>query len=473
MSLDQRLRDARDDYRALTPPPATVDPGGVTGVDQPSSRPPVPHRTRWLAAAAVLLVVVASVATWTVTREREDRDRVSVAGPSTVATIDPQTTGAWDPSDVVLDPPGPYRDGQEVVVRVPVAVAEGADLLNEGLSLCARVREGDDLSETCDPTVEDLVVLDSLGPTSATVRLRRTVFTDTGRRDCNEATVDCRIVVLAGDGSRHASERLTFVDEDPSEPEVRLRVEPTGEPGEVTLTPSGLTADPSWLALRDDDPGRAGGFTPLYVSQCAFSASLGSTPGPFGDPPPWEAGDPDGVVCGAMGPALELDPDDPERAVTVTLPTLVYGYGGWADCRVDQCFLEVRRTIIHGIEPGGGTLGSDVSAATALLPRDGAWAEATRPTLSVETPGPHRAGQVVSVTISGLPAGERRLIAQCSVDQPWGCGYDVLELGNGTHEVTLAQGLLERCRPETCYLELDSSSEGLPPLAVAPLDTPG
>lgn len=468
MSLDQRLRDARDDYRGLAPPtPASrPDPDEVIA---PS------HRTRWLAAAAVLLVVVASVATWTVSREGDDRDRVSVAGPSTTATVDPPTSGAWDPSDVVLDPPGPYRDRQEVLVRVPAAVAEGADLLNEGLSLCARVREGDDLSETCDPTVEDLVVLGSVGPTSATVRLRRTVFTDTGRRDCNEATVDCRIVVLAGDGSRHASERLTFVDEAVSaaEPEVTLRIEPTGEPGEVTLTPDGLTADGSWLALRDDDPARADGFTPLYVSQCAFSASLGSTPGPFGDPPPWESGDPDGVVCGAMGPALELDPDDPERAVTVTLPTLVYGYGGWADCRVDQCFLDVRRTIIHGVEPGGGTLGSDVSAATALLPRDAAWVEPVRPTLTIETPGPHRGGQTVSVTIRGLPDGERRLIAQCSVDQPWGCGYDVRELGNGTHEITLDEGLLDRCRPETCYLELSSSSEGLPPLAVAPLDTPG
>ena len=157
----------------------------------------------------------------------------------------------------------------------------------------------------------------------------------------------------------------------------------------------------------------------------------------------------------------------------MTLPTLVYGYGGWADCRVDQCYLDVRRTVIQGIERGGaGTLGYDESAATALLPQDTAWAEQERPTLTIETPGPHRGGQVVSVTVGGLPDGELRLIGQCAVDQPRGCGYDLLDLGNGTHEVTLAEGLLDRCRPESCYLELSSSGEGLPPLAVAPLDTP-
>ena len=96
-----------------------------------------------------------------------------------------------------------------------------------------------------------------------------------------------------------------------------------------------------------------------------------------------------------------------------------------------------------------------------------------RPSLTVDTPGPHHAGDEITVTVAGLAEGDERMIGVCRVADPWGCGYPGMftSFGNGTHRFVLP-ALVDGCGPESCFLEIDSEGEGLAPLATAPLDTP-
>jgi hypothetical protein len=85
--------------------------------------------------------------------------------------------------------------------------------------------------------------------------------------------------------------------------------------------------------------------------------------------------------------------------------------------------------------------------------------------------GPHRSGDEVDLEVTGLEEGETRAVGTCHVAAPWGCTYSETAVSNGRHRIVLPV-TVGTCSPRSCYLELDASMEGLPPIATAPLDTP-
>jgi len=455
MSLDERLERAREDYRALA-----VDEQNelVVGLDGPPSARSG-GRARWLVAAAV--VALAGVVGGAVLIGAEDDDGITeTADPSTTTEV--PTTTEVSASEVAVEPAGPYEDGQRVTVRFTPALVPDVSV-----GLCAAVEDAP--GESCGGTIGNLDALPAVDGRSVTVTLRRRVATPDGEIDCGDEAVSCSLVATDEEGTSRRSAGLDFVDDPSSGDGVRsLSVEPAGAPGTFTLRPEGLEAHPSWLDRRAVDPSLAETMSAFVVRQCSYGASA-RTEGPFGEDL-WdqELSGPEAETC-AAGPAdVVIDADDPDRPLTVALPTLLHGYGGWADCRVDRCFLAVSRTIVTS--PNGG---SEERVVTTTLPPAGPWADAVRPTLTVDTPGPHGPGQTVSVTIAGLPEGVDTIIGTCHVANPWGCGYDLTPVGNGTHQVALHASQLTGCGPEECYLELDAGSEGLAPLATAALDTPG
>lgn len=154
------------------------------------------------------------------------------------------------------------------------------------------------------------------------------------------------------------------------------------------------------------------------------------------------------------------------------MPTWFLGYGGWSDCRTDDCFIQIRRTIVHGSSPGGGLLGGDEVVATALVRPDQVDPSGLRPELRIVTPGPHTAGRELTVEVVGLRSDQATSIGVCQADNQWGCGYlgggsGPDQIGNGTHVIRLPEQFT--C-PTGCYLELDSQGEGMPPLATAALN---
>lgn len=459
MSLDTRLEAARDDYRALTDD--TPDP-------MVPVRPRPPRSGHWWVAAAVVVAVV-GVAVGAALVGDDDAP-VETAATSTTATTRPAADEpAPGGSDAVtLDPAGPYEEGDTVMLRVDPALEP--DLVNGGgLLLCSVVAGPDGDVETCDPTQWGLVVA-APSPSEGTVRMPRTVWTPLGRRDCAAAEVTCRLVVLAGDGSRHATDVLEYTGA--AAPRTGLTATPTGEPGAFTVTPDGLTPHPTWSDLQAEHPTLATDHAAFGVSQCAFGASLGPTPSPYsGDAWPDTLLPTADAACSALGEPFTIDPGTPDRPATITLPTILFSAAGWADCRVDQCYLEVTRTVVAEVSPEGNIAGTVESVATALLPRDAPWPDAAPPTLTVGTAGPHRGGQAVDVTVAGLPAGAPGSIVVCRVGEAFGCSMGPGSRGNGTHRITLPASV-DGCLPESCYLGLQAGPR-LPPLATAPLDTSG
>lgn len=487
MTLQTRLDAARDDYHQLAvpnPEPRHTPPGqerpddGADDLERGNGRG---RRTWGAIAAALILLGGVGVGVWS---QREPSHRVAVgdrtgSGEQTdgaTATTrppelpEPPGPGATYSPDIVVSPAGPYLDRQEVDVTVPEGFAE--DLSNGAVQQCAVLTDGVGGSgEWCDPFPSP-VQLGTPSATAVRVTVRREVFTPTGVRDCEEAEVTCRLVLRSTAGGSVASAELRF--EGPAvEAATTLELTGTGDVGVATLTPRGLTAHPSWFQLRDERPTQAADFPPLRMTVCAFgrpSAPEGpegldpwlSDPGDEELPPP---------NCDATNFYGELSPDAPDRPVRVTLPTWFLGYGGWSDCRVDRCFVAVRRSIVQGTTDDGSLLGNDELAAVELV--DPTWVDpdGSRPAIEILTPGPHRTGDVLTVQVSGLRDDERTNFGVCAVENPWGCAFVTAlmgRIGNGTHELPLLDPLI--C-PTTCYVELDSQGEGLAPLAVAPLVT--
>ena len=169
-----------------------------------------------------------------------------------------------------------------------------------------------------------------------------------------------------------------------------------------------------------------------------------------------------------------IDPAEPAAQVDLTPSRWFLGQQGWSDCRVDDCFVQLHLTQVSGSTPGGATLVRDEPVAAAMLNAGGIADSGSHAVLAIDTPGPHRAGDEVTVSVSGLPDGYSTNVGVCHVTHPWACGYVGSVFGqidNGTHIFRLPETLA--CAPRGCYLELDSKGEGVPPLAVAPLDTPG
>lgn len=461
MALKDRLETAREYYRALdfdtVPVPARPERRG--------------RGRRFLAAAAMVGLVAGGIGWWSVSDETTDVE----VGPAATAPKpnDPEPNGAVAgyAKEISLTPAGPYTDGQVVTVSVPERFA--ADLINdtpEGARQCAVLADGPDgPGEWCDPV--DRSVLGTATSSSVDVRVSRVVFTPTGDRDCEDPAVTCRIVLAAASGSDVASAVLRF-DETERESSASIEVSATDTPGVVTLRTSGVEPHPSWLELRATDPERAAGYEPFWVSVCAFGEADGPTD-------PWGTNRWDEASGGWSLPApncdqyheiATIDPDDPSAPTSAAVPTWFLGYGGWNDCRTDHCFIQIRRTIAYGPAPSGGLFGGDEVVATALVSPDVVDPDGRRPGLRIVTPGPHAAGQEMTIEVTGLPSDRSTSIGVCQTDNPWGCGYLIAsmdQIDNGTHVVRLPDqfACLNRC-----YLELDSQGEGLPPLATAALD---
>jgi hypothetical protein len=468
MALKDRLLSAREDYRSLD---LDTDGRPLTAPPQNQGRG---RRPLGAAAAAVVVgLAVAGIGWWSSTDDGTDVQ----SGPAPAATEkdDPEPPGAVavHAEEISLTPPGPYVDGQVVTVSVPDGFA--ADLINgtpQSARQCAVLADGPGgPGEWCDPV--DRAVLGTATSASVDVRLDRIVFTPTGDRDCEDQEVTCRIVLARTSGQDAASAVLRFGDTDP-EPSASMELAVTDRPGSVVLSASGLAPHPSWLEYRARDPQGAAGFEAFWVSVCAFGDTDEPTDPWGGDQ--WGTSSSGSQVpvpnCDEFRQVATIDPDDPSSPIPVALPTWFLGYGGWSDCRSDHCFIRVRRTIVHGTEPGGGLLGSDEVVATALVPLTAVDPDGRRPELRIVTPAPHSAGQELTVQIAGLPDDRSTSIGVCQVDDPWGCGYlggtagpDLI--GNGTHVINLPE---QFACPARCYLVLDSQGEAMPPLATAALE---
>lgn len=452
-TIDERLERARDDYRSLEIPPLPYEARG-------SARRQI--HTRVLAAAAVALVLVGSaVLALTLGLGGDDTETLRVPAPA--ATSD---TARTDPTpgdiEVTLDPPGPYTDGQPVTLGVDPGL--GVDLWN-GLPLCVTTSVADRPVETCESVASDSVSGDRV-----TVEVRRLGISADGARDCADPAVDCRFVLRTGDGRELRSARLTFTGPEPTEV-AGLRATEVA-PGRFALEPTGLVADPSWEDYRRRFPIEAAGNGPFWVSVCASGGPREKAPDPFDeDRDLWgEVSLGVGEVCDSRGAPATLDPDRPNDRFEIDVPRLLYGYGGWSDCSVAQCYVVITTNIVVQAD-GQSSMWDSRRTASVALPRQADWPSPIRPSLVVLTDGPHHAGDEIEIEVSGLTEGDRRLIGTCDVGEPWGCGYSMVSVGNGRHRFELPDRV-ELCAPRSCYLELDAGGEGLAPLATAPLDTP-
>jgi hypothetical protein len=357
-----------------------------------------------------------------------------------------------DPA-IVLEPAGPYADGQQITLTTPEGYRE--DWINDRARLCAIVADDPaGPTETCDPL--DSAWTESTSATGMRIALSQRVFTPTGYRDCNEPTVTCRLVVRHADGGWRATDALRFSDE-PRPPAASLTVTPGADAGTFVLDPEGFPGLPADLQPP-----------PSYlVRLCAFDASMGDI-APFGEDL-WNQGFGPSLPyanCELMEDVAQLDATDPNAALDVTIPGRFHSYSGRSDCRRDRCFVQVTHFQVQGT----GIFGENPVVTAAMVPFDSNVELPPPPSISIVEPGPHRAGETITVEINGLAEGRTTSLAVCHVDRPWGCGFDLVHLGigNGTYEKVLPD-TVAGCGPEQCYLELDGRGEGLPPLATVPL----
>ena len=458
---------------------AVEDAVPPVGVDEVRSAPSRRSRRAVLAVAAVVVLAVAtavlawpsddrpsSITTVDAPPQPTTDERDDGRPPTTDAGAPPALGSAAEPDPALrLEPDGPYRDGQLVTLTWPAGHV--GDPWNERPVLCALVAdEGDEPTETCDPLGE--AATDGLLSTEATVRLRRRVFTPTGYRDCSDTAVTCRLLHRRADGTYGATDPLRF-EGSAEPPEATLSVTGTDDPQRFVVDPDGLAPHPSWTELRETDPARAAGWAPFSVQLCAFGSSPADV-APYGTYL-WLDFDSLSVNCDATGPGVPIDPDDPNGPVAMTISGRIQGYAGWSDCRTDHCFVQIRRTVVDGVDPEALT-GHDDGVVADLVPFAPTTALPDPPEVEVLEPGPHSAGQTVTVAVRGLPEGTTTNVGACDVAEPWQCWYpaEAFDLPNGMHRITLPDAVAS-CGPDQCYLELDSEGEGLPPLATTPLDT--
>jgi hypothetical protein len=468
MNLDERLDKARDDYRDLQVPAASR----ARNVAAPTTAKAW-HRRPGPAVAAAAVLVVGAIGGWALVRDR-DQDRGAGGTVGRVRAqeqVEPPVTIDRPPGDpeVTLAPAGPYRDGQEVVVRFADEV--DADVHN-GIQFCVAVA----VDEAT--TVERCEWRSASTPDPHAMRLAvpRSVVTPIGVRDCEDPDVDCRFVidtnVLGRDGTvvlRSDPLRFTGPPTNPAPPSLTLTA--TGV-GRLRVEPSGLVPDPTWLALREEHPG-------LVADLPAFMVSLCAPPGSATAPrPPGDADAGGGVGwgmavnertenCDVFGAPFTIDPDDPDAVVEVDVRRLVFGFAGRSDCASVRCYLVVQRAT-ENQAVDGGVGGSSEAVTSAPLPEGVDLGPALPPTLVVETPGPHRRGDEIEVTVAGLPPGDERSVAPCTPATVAVCGLGLNALGNGTHRLVLGSSV-DGCGTDDCVLAIFSGIKGVPPIATARL----
>jgi hypothetical protein len=456
VTLDERLGLAREDYRrfaSLTSPKPTFGSEPELGRQRST-------RLAFAAVLAVVVVFVGSIAWWT-QHDGASRD-LDVISPSPTSAPESSTTAVEDTtrpaivtvpfpgavtqdSAIEISPRGPFQHGQQVTVSMPVGYSR--DAWERPPRQCAAILEsaGSVVSETCDPLLDASRSTDTNGGReTATVTLSRSVFTSSGFRDCADPGVVCRLLVQKADGETAASERLAFSGAT-VEPANRLALELTGQPNEFVVTAAGV-GQPEQL-----------------VQVCAFGKvepqrlQDGRELWGFG---PADAGPLQDQQCAWSTYGINIETLDLNR-VRIKVQREVFGYGGWIDCVLSQCFIKAASTAVPA---------ASSAPAAALLPIDHNAQVQPRPQIAIKEPGPYRPGQQLTVELKNLPADYATWIGVCHVDGPWACGYEPSTQGTGNRLTTFVlRDNVAGCGPEICYLEIDSRGEGVPPLATAPL----
>ncbi len=356
-----------------------------------------------------------------------DVGEVELGAPLAFTELD--AVGSLDLA-LTVDPAGPYEPGDKVAVSFDRSLSD--DPFNDRPMICATV---DGIAgESCD--VDSLT--SSVGPTEIeddqikrVFELDGDVFTGAGYRSCAEPNVHCRFLAQPIEGGDVlASARLEFTSEPPNRHE-QINIELTEEPGVYAIYGE-----------------LAGSVT--SVQRCAFG-----TGEPMVDP----RGQSLWLTFGGMAAsatncdAIRTDEQFTNGRFSIQPNREFFGYWGWTDCAEQVCYLRM--------STGGSEWGT-----AALIPRWERLSVAPRPSLEIVTPGPHAAGDVIEVKVDNLPEGFVSAIGVCNPTSPWGCGYIDFDVGDGIHAMTIPASV-DSCG--NCYLELDSRSEGLAPLAVTAL----
>lgn len=419
-----------------------------------------------------------------------DPTTTTVAAPDSVSTELALTTPIPGGAAVVV-PDGPFVDGQQVTVMA--AGSERIDLYNSSPRLCARVRGGD---EICDPTWArpQPVTSSPAGTQGVLIELTRTHFGPEGESDCAAPDVECRLLWRTESGHLLSSDILSFTGAMVEPATVSLQASIGEEPGVVTVEALGLDNDPSvedafsspQMEMMADDVASAARFDPSRVQLTWYVAGLcGFGPGdpPLGseelaEPPSWWA--PAGLDPGGVDPSVVrsffgascdyLHPDRPIElrdgdSLDLVVSRDIYGYGGWIDCAVAACWIELVASWSHPM-PDGSTLGSGRAVDRVLVDVPKAW-PTRRPTIAVKEQGPYSPGQQVTVEVRDHPMTSDGLgIGWCPGDDSY-CTYRFSTYVDGVHRVTwqIPLGSAD-CGTNRCFFEIDSGSEGLAPPAI-------
>lgn len=393
---------------------------------------------------------------------------------------------------VLIAPEGPYVAGQEVSLLVDDD--ELIDLYNSAPRLCARIGGAE---EVCDPGWIASRPLPSppSGAQGVVVELPRWHFGPDGDNDCGDFANECRVLWLTETRQLLSSPTLVY-DGHLEDRSVALDVSTGNEPGTVTLRTRGV--DPTALAeevfsdlemriieesiepiaaFNTDDlnltweVGGLCGFgsgTPPIGSEKLVDPASWWFPLPIQQPVAHSVGQ--SVLDSFYGPTCDGGAIKGQRQVSDDEPTVldlrrsIYGHGGWIDCAVARCYLEV---IVRSLYPlaDGSSLGSYTTVARVEVDVSDDW-PSTRPSISIAEPGPYRPGQTVTVEVRDYDAEAGPGIAWCLGGDSH-CGYEFVTSTDGVHRATwVLPSSSSACPPNRCYFAIDSQSEGGAPPAI-------
>jgi hypothetical protein len=485
MSLDQRMRTARSNYLALGQQSATA----ARERQQPSR-----HLQRCLLAATAVLAMGVTLWQWQndekpspvreITAAETSRPSTTLGGESTTTTPSrppaerrPAPSGSIvdvieDPA-MVLDPPGPYTDGQIVSLTTPIG--HSLDAIHPGPTMCAT--DATNQATTCSPLrafVGDPKVTATDTSVSVSVPISRMIFTPKGSRDCNEATITCRLFVRGSDLTFGATSRLTFSGQ-PRDPTVNVTVNNGSAAGKFVITPTGFVVDSSWSTIPPSfemQPEQPDGSP--YARVCSFSAPIPPVT-PYGSDL-WNTATYPRHPATSENCSLDdttnqrrqgSRPDDP---IELMVPAEFYGYGGWTNCLVEQCFVVVSAPVLIEARNDGGLYVGSYDVGAALLNFPPGTPQPARPSMTIREPGPYRVGDVITIDLRNMIGDRPTTLSMCFGDDPWACGMFESTEGAGDRTVTFEiPWQLADCGEGHCYLQVNSNSEGLAPPAVVPL----
>jgi hypothetical protein len=395
-------------------------------------------------AAGVAVVAVAGATTAAIVARDSSSKRVTIvapADPAVVSVLPPAPVG----DNITVSPAGPYGPGDRAYAVATVTATESFrvdDPGNSNVELCFRYGAG----ELCDATVRTHYVSEHEigGPFPYEVWLPGWVHTPTGLRPCNE--VGCRLEFQADDGSRVGTPPLAIEPGPrPSEP-LRL-LEPRFD--RISAQMDGLLPDPSYAAA--DLPPEAD-FPPGGLAICAFAERLLCDGLVQPDPPPF---------------------DGRPHALAIPTNRELLTSRGWVDCVEHVCALVLTRNT--NVTNVGGGIGSDAETLAIVPYRlPPATPAMARPTLTVDSPGPYEADELVPVTLHDPPAHTdpaRLVLGVCRVedgpDVGLGCGSE-LETWTRLPDGSLRQEVHvggEACAPPGCYFAILPPVKGHPQVA--------